>query len=88
MKAPVFIAPAMDLDMYKHVVSNSVSHLSHGGGCARSDEHGVGQMCIRDRSMNDACTTVSLPTEMLINNISRSLFATANDELQIGRAHV
>ena len=32
--------------------------------------------------MNDACTTVSLPTEMLINNISRSLFATANDELR------
>ena len=31
--------------------------------------------------MNDACTTVSLPTEMLINNISRSLF-TANDELR------
>jgi DNA polymerase III subunit beta len=35
----------------------------------------------RTQSMNDACTTVSLPTEMLINNISRSLFATANDEL-------
>ena len=34
------------------------------------------------QSMNDACTTVSLPTEMLINNISRSLFATANDELR------
>lgn len=32
--------------------------------------------------MNDACTTVSLPTEMLINNISRSLFATASDELR------
>ena len=26
----------------EHVVSNSVSHLSHGRGCARSDEHGVG----------------------------------------------
>lgn len=36
----------------------------------------------RTQSMNDACITVSLPTEMLINNISRSLFATANDELR------
>lgn len=36
----------------------------------------------RTQSMNNACTTVSLPTEMLINNISRSLFATANDELR------
>lgn len=36
----------------------------------------------RTQSMNDACTTVSLPTELLINNISRSLFATANDELR------
>ena len=36
----------------------------------------------RTQSMNDACTTVSLPTEMLINNISRSLFATANAELR------
>ena len=36
----------------------------------------------RTQSMNDACTTVSLPAEMLINNISRSLFATANDELR------
>lgn len=36
----------------------------------------------RTQSMNDACTIVSLPTEMLINNISRSLFATANDELR------
>lgn len=36
----------------------------------------------RTQSMNDACTTVSLPTEMLINNISRSFFATANDELR------
>ena len=36
----------------------------------------------RTQSMNDACTTVSLPTEMLINNISRSLFATANNELR------
>lgn len=36
----------------------------------------------RTQSMNDACTTVSLPTEILINNISRSLFATANDELR------
>ena len=36
----------------------------------------------RTQSMNDSCTTVSLPTEMLINNISRSLFATANDELR------
>lgn len=36
----------------------------------------------RTQSMNDACTTVSLPTETLINNISRSLFATANDELR------
>lgn len=36
----------------------------------------------RTQSMNDACTTVSLPREMLINNISRSLFATANDELR------
>lgn len=36
----------------------------------------------RTQSMNDACTTVSLPTEMLISNISRSLFATANDELR------
>lgn len=36
----------------------------------------------RTQSMNDACTTVSLPTEMLINNISRSIFATANDELR------
>lgn len=36
----------------------------------------------RTQSMNDAYTTVSLPTEMLINNISRSLFATANDELR------
>lgn len=34
------------------------------------------------QSVNDACTTVSLPTEMLINNISRSLFATASDELR------
>ena len=25
----------------EHVVSNSVSHLSHGRGCAGSDEHGV-----------------------------------------------
>lgn len=36
----------------------------------------------RTQSMNDACNTVSLPTEMLINNISRSLFATASDELR------
>lgn len=36
----------------------------------------------RTQSMNDACITVTLPTEMLINNISRSLFATANDELR------
>ena len=36
----------------------------------------------RTQSMNDAFTTVSLPKEMLINNISRSLFATANDELR------
>lgn len=36
----------------------------------------------RTQSMTDACTIVSLPTEMLINNISRSLFATANDELR------
>lgn len=36
----------------------------------------------RTQSMNDACTTISLPIEMLINNISRSLFATANDELR------
>lgn len=36
----------------------------------------------RTQSMNDACTTVSLPTEMLINNISRSIFATASDELR------
>lgn len=36
----------------------------------------------RTQSMNDACTTVSLPKEMLINNISHSLFATANDELR------
>lgn len=36
----------------------------------------------RTQSMNDACTTISLPTEMLINNISRSLFATASDELR------
>ncbi|WP_317572150.1 DNA polymerase III subunit beta [Segatella copri] len=36
----------------------------------------------RTQSMNDACTTISLPTEMLINNISRSLFATANGELR------
>lgn len=36
----------------------------------------------RTQSMTDACTTVSLPTEMLINNISRSLFATANNELR------
>lgn len=36
----------------------------------------------RTQSMTNACTTVSLPTEMLINNISRSLFATANDELR------
>lgn len=36
----------------------------------------------RTQSMTDACNTVSLPTEMLINNISRSLFATANDELR------
>ena len=36
----------------------------------------------RTQSMTDGCTTVSLPTEMLINNISRSLFATANDELR------
>lgn len=36
----------------------------------------------RTQSMNDACTTISLLTEMLINNISRSLFATANDELR------
>ena len=36
----------------------------------------------RTQSMNDACTTVSLPTEMLINNISRSLFDTASDELR------
>ena len=36
----------------------------------------------RTQSINDACTTVSLPTEMLIDNISRSLFATASDELR------
>ena len=31
---------------------------------------------------DDACTTVTLPTELLIDNISRSLFASANDELR------
>ncbi len=36
----------------------------------------------RTQSMNDACTTVTLPTTVLIDNISRSLFATANDELR------
>lgn len=36
----------------------------------------------RTQAMNDACTTISLPTEVLIDNISRSLFATANDELR------
>ena len=34
------------------------------------------------QSMGDGCTTVTLPTEVLIDNISRSLFATANDELR------
>nr|WP_297658638.1 DNA polymerase III subunit beta [uncultured Prevotella sp.] len=36
----------------------------------------------RTQSMNDACTTLTLPTTVLIDNISRSLFATANDELR------
>ena len=36
----------------------------------------------RTQSMNDACTTLTLPTPVLIDNISRSLFATANDELR------
>lgn len=36
----------------------------------------------RSQSMNDTCTTVVLPTDILIDNISRSLFATANDELR------
>ncbi len=36
----------------------------------------------RTQAMNDACTSVVLPTQVLIENISRSLFATANDELR------
>ena len=34
------------------------------------------------QALGDGCTTVSLPTEVLIDNISRSLFATASDELR------
>ena len=34
------------------------------------------------QNMTDGCTTITLPTEVLIDNISRSLFATANDELR------
>ena len=34
------------------------------------------------QEMGSGCTTVSLPTEVLIDNISRSLFATASDELR------
>ena len=36
----------------------------------------------RTQPMNDACNTITLPTEVLIDNISRSLFATASDELR------
>ena len=36
----------------------------------------------RTQSMNDACTTVSSPNGLMNNIISRSLFATANDELR------
>ena len=36
----------------------------------------------RTQSMGDGCTSVTLPTELLIDNISRCLFATASDELR------
>lgn len=36
----------------------------------------------RTQGMNDACTTITLPTTVLIDNISRTLFATASDELR------
>ena len=34
------------------------------------------------QALGDGCTTVSLPADVLIDNISRSLFATASDELR------
>lgn len=36
----------------------------------------------RTQNMSEGCTTITLPTEVLIDNISRSLFATASDELR------
>lgn len=36
----------------------------------------------RTQGMNDACTSITLPTTVLIDNISRTLFATASDELR------
>lgn len=36
----------------------------------------------RTQSMNEASHFIALPTNVLIDNISRSLFATANDELR------
>ena len=34
------------------------------------------------QALGDGCTTVTLPADVLIDNISRSLFATASDELR------
>ena len=36
----------------------------------------------RSQPMDEGCTVITLPTEILIDNISRSLFATAADELR------
>ncbi len=36
----------------------------------------------RTKEMGDGCTSVTLPTNVIIDNISRSLFATASDELR------
>ena len=36
----------------------------------------------RSQPMGEGCTVITLPTEILIDNISRSLFATAADELR------
>ena len=36
----------------------------------------------RTQPMSEACNTITLSTEILIDNISRSLFATASDELR------
>ena len=59
-----------------NVIKSTLALTDHDGEGESAEEYP------RTQSMNDACTTVSLPTEMLINNISRSLFATANDELR------